>query len=170
MTLFYIDLQSSITNHSLYLDRILADILWFNISNLRRWYILIYIHTYIDRFDQVVTLDIWIFLKKKTSGIDFQIVSSTLIFVLQVWIVNFFFSKLYYYILMIKYNIKTLMIIIDDIVIESKIKFKSYLSIDLHYYWRSLLQSFSSFLKRKWIIRKIFFFPKVNQISKSKKT
>ena len=37
---------------------------------------------------------------------------------------------------MIKYNIKTLMIIIDDIVIESRIKFKSYLSIDLDYYWR----------------------------------
>ena len=57
MTLFYFDLQSSITHHSLFLDRILADILSFNISNLRRCFF----NIFFDRFDQVVTLDIWIF-------------------------------------------------------------------------------------------------------------
>ena len=85
MTPFYIDLQSSISNHSLYLDRIFADILWFNVTNLRIWYIYIY-----DLFDQVITL---YFFKKNSSGIDFQIVSSTLIFILQVWIVNLFFQS-----------------------------------------------------------------------------
>ena len=44
MTLFYFDLQSSITNHSLYLDRILADILWFNKNKSPK---MIYIYIYI---------------------------------------------------------------------------------------------------------------------------
>ena len=90
MTLFYIDLQSAITNHSIYLDPILSDILWFNISNLRRWYIYIYIYIWALWSSSYTRY----LIKKKTSGINFQIVSSTLIFILQVWIVNLFL-KLY---------------------------------------------------------------------------
>ena len=128
MTLFYIDLQSSSTNHSLYLDRLSADILWFNITNLRRWYIYIY-----DRFDQVVTLDIFFFEEFirnwfSNSLIHFDFYSTSLN--------RDLFSKLYSCILMIKYNIRTWRVIPDDIVIESRIQFKSYLNIDLNYYWK----------------------------------
>ena len=128
MTLFCIELLSTITNHPLYLDRFLADILWFNISNLRRCYIYIYIWSlWSSSYTRYLNFE------KNSSGIDFQIVSSTLIFIFTSLNRELFFSKLYYYILMIKYNIKTLMIIIDDIVIESRIKFESYLSIDLNF-------------------------------------